>query len=104
MAKQFNFNYLITTNSVTVSYKGQHYMVTKTSEPLRYEQLKTAIKNVDESAFLDALIPKVKVIKYSTEYFEMDDDGNVYKVTGIESYSFKGQPQHIEARINKEIH
>ena len=78
MAKQFNFNYLITTNSVTVSYKGQHYMVTKTSEPLRYEQLKTAIKNVDESAFLDALIPKVKVIKYSTEYFEMDDDGNVY--------------------------
>lgn len=76
--KNFPFNYLLTTNSIAVSYNGKHYMVSKSAEPTRYEQLRKALveKNVD--AFLEALIPKVRVIKYSTEYFDVDDNGDVY--------------------------
>ena len=76
--KKFSFNYLLTTNSIAVSYEGKHYMVSKAAEPQRYESLRAAIMARDEGEFIDSLIPKVRVIKYSTEYFEMDDAGDVF--------------------------
>jgi len=76
--KKFTFNYLLTTNSIAVSYGGKHYMISKSAEPARYEQLKKALVAKDVDAFLDALIPKVRIIKYSTEYFDMDENGSVY--------------------------
>ena len=74
--KKFPFNYLLTTQSIAVSYESKHYMVTKTAEPRRYDALRKAILDRDAEAFVDALIPKKRVIKYSNEYFEIDDKNN----------------------------
>lgn len=76
--KKFSFNYLLTTQSIAVSYESKHYMVTKAAEPYRYDALKKAILDRDAEAFVDALIPKKRVIKYSNEYFEIDDKNNLY--------------------------
>lgn len=71
-------NHLITTNSIAVSYENKHYMVSKSAEPSRYEALKKALIAKDYDAFIEALIPKVKIIKYSNEYFELDDKGFLF--------------------------
>jgi len=76
--KTFPFNYLLTTQSIAVSYESKHYMVTKAAEPHRYDALKSAILARDKDAFIDALVPKTRVIKYSNEYFELDGNNNLY--------------------------
>lgn len=78
--KQFPFNYLLTTNSIAVSYENKHYMVTKAAEPKRYDSLRAALVAKDPAAFIEALIPKARIIKYSNEYFVMDDACDVYMV------------------------
>ena len=78
MSKKDFPNYMITTNSIAVSYNGKHYMVSKSAEPNRYESLKKALSEKNVDAFIEALVPNVMVIKYSTEYFDMDDNGDVY--------------------------
>ena len=71
-------NHLLTTNSIAVSYDNKHYMISKSAEPARYDALRAALvaKNLD--AFIEALIPKVRIIKYSNEYFELDDKGELF--------------------------
>lgn len=78
MAKVEFPNHMLTTNSIAVSYDNKHYMISKSAEPKRYEDLKKALIAKDLDAFIDALIPKVRVIKYSNEYFDMDEKGNVF--------------------------
>lgn len=74
----FNFNYICTENTITVSYEKKHYQVSKEIEPERYGELRKAIQEKNSDAFIDALIPKVRIVKYAHEYFEVDDNGIMY--------------------------
>ena len=71
-------NYLLTTNSISVSYNSKHYMVSKAAEPTRYDAIKAALIARDLDAFVDALIPATRIIKYSNEYFEVDDSNRLF--------------------------
>jgi hypothetical protein len=93
--KNFPFNYMLTTNSIAVSYDNKHYMVTKAGEPSRYDALRAAIIAKDAAAFVEALVPKVRVIKYSTDYFEVDDANNVYMKVNLT----EALPKVIAARL-----
>lgn len=73
-----NIPYLITTFNISLSMDGKHYCVTKAQESKRYDELKEAIKNQDEALVREILIPKVRVVRYATEYFEVDEKGDMY--------------------------
>lgn len=81
--KNFPFNYMLTTNSIAVSYDNKHYMVTRSAEPARYANLRQAILDKDADAFIDALVPKIRVIRYSNEYFEIDDKNEMYMLDDL---------------------
>ena len=78
MSKKELPNHLITTNSIAVSHDNKHYMISKSAEPLRYDALRKALVERDADAFFEALVPKIRVIKYSNEYFEIDANGDVF--------------------------
>lgn len=92
---KIDINYVITGNNISVNYMGAHYMVSRSVEPKRYEALKEALKKDDKQAFIDALLPKRRVIKYSNSHFEIDD-ANVVRMLDRKDEAL---PKFMSARL-----
>ena len=76
--KKFDISYLITGFNISASLDGKHYMVSKAQEELRYVALKQAIRDQNEDEVREILIPKVRLVKYANEYFELDEKDVLY--------------------------